>query len=351
MFVDEAMVTVVSGKGGAGCVSFRREARIPMGGPDGGNGGRGGDVWLVATSNKNTLVDFRHKPRIKAQSGRPGQGSNMSGRSGRDVEISIPIGTLVYSAETGELLADLDRGDARLLVAEGGKGGRGNAMFATSTDRAPRRADPGGEAIEVTLRLELKLLADVGLVGLPNAGKSTLISVISSARPRIADYPFTTLTPNLGVVERFAGMPFVVADVPGLIPGAHEGKGLGIRFLKHVQRTSVLLHLLDMSRPDPLGDWRAIRHELEMFDRALAERTEVVALNKCDLLDGGVEAPIVASLTDEFKKLNRPCLPISGATQDGVERLLRGLSRILRRTKPGVQADPSPQVPGEDARS
>ncbi len=334
MFVDEAMVTVVSGKGGAGCVSFRREARIPMGGPDGGNGGKGGDAWIVASSQKNTLVDFRHKHRIKAQSGRPGQGSNMFGRSGRDVEVAVPVGTLVYNAETGELLADLDRPDARLLVAPGGRGGRGNAMFATPTDRAPRRADPGGEAIEVTLRLELKLLADVGLVGLPNAGKSTLISVISSARPRIADYPFTTLTPNLGVVERFPGMPFVVADVPGLIPGAHEGKGLGVRFLKHIQRTSVLLHLLDMSRPDPLEDWRSIRHELEMFDPDLARRTEVVALNKCDLLEGGAEAPAVNSLVAEFRKLKRPCVAISGVTQDGVDALLGGLAKVLRRVKP-----------------
>ncbi|MBM4353942.1 MAG: GTPase ObgE [Deltaproteobacteria bacterium] len=336
MFVDEATVTVVSGKGGNGALSFRREARVPMGGPDGGDGGRGGDAWIVASSQKNTLVDFRTRQRIKAQNGRPGQGSNMSGRSGRDVEVAVPMGTLVYHADTGELLADLDQPGARLLVAKGGKGGRGNASFATSTDRAPRRTEPGGEAVEVTLRLELKLLADVGLIGLPNAGKSTLISVISAARPEIADYPFTTLVPNLGVVERFVGRPFVVADVPGLIPGAHKGKGLGIRFLKHVQRTTLLLHVLDVGRPDPLEDWRSIRKELALFDPALARRTEVVALNKCDLLEGGAENPVVARLVDELRRLETPCIAISCATRQGIDRLLKGLARILsRRVEPG----------------
>jgi len=330
MFIDEAVVTLTSGRGGPGCTSFRREKYVPKGGPDGGNGGRGGDAWIVAGSQKNTLVDFRHVHRINAEKGRSGGPANRTGKSARPLEVMVPPGTLVYDQDGGALLADLDNPGARVLVARGGDPGRGNAAFATSTNRAPRRCEPGWPGAMVTVRLELKLLADVGLVGFPSVGKSTFIAAVSACRPEIADYPFTTLVPNLGVVERFSGFPFVIADVPGLIEGAHEGKGLGIQFLKHVQRTSVILHILDCLRDDPLGDWRALRNELKSFDPDVAAKHEIVAINKVDVL-GGPEA--VADLAEAVRSEGRDCYIISAATGEGVDALLRDLARKLRKQK------------------
>jgi len=337
MFVDEAVVQIASGKGGAGCVSFRREANVPKGGPDGGDGGKGGDVYVVALSQKNTLVDYRHVRFLRAEKGRPGTGANKTGRSGKDLEVKVPAGTLIFDDETGVLLADLTHPGDRVLVAAGGRGGKGNACFVTSVKRAPRHAQPGEPSCERTLKLELKLLADVGIIGFPSVGKSTLISTISQCRPEIAAYPFTTLVPNLGVVEKFPGFPFVVADVPGLIEGAHEGRGLGIQFLKHVERTSLLLHILDLSRDHPLEDWRAIRRELELFDPALAAKPEIVAINKVDLVSG-VDGPTPADeLLEHFRSVRIPCVAISAATGHSVDRLLEGLAKKLRRMgKEGV---------------
>lgn len=330
MFVDEAIVVVQSGAGGRGAVSFRREAGIPKGGPDGGDGGKGGDVVISADAQKNTLVDFRHIQRLKAEGGRPGSGTNCTGRSGKDLIVSVPPGTLVFDDETGGLLADLDARGSRIVLLPGGMGGRGNTRFTSSTNRAPRFAQPGEASQELRLRLELKLLADVGIIGLPSVGKSTIIAAISSCRPRIAAYHFTTLVPNLGVVERLDGHPFVVADVPGLVEGAHEGRGLGIRFLKHVQRTSLLLHVLDATHEDPMGDYEIIRRELTAFDADLAKRREIVAINKVDTLAAD-QRESLDELEEAFRQRKVPCLYISAATGEGVDRLLNGLTRSLRR--------------------
>lgn len=334
MFIDEVVVTVASGKGGRGAVSFRREKYVPKGGPDGGNGGRGGDVIVRAISHKNTLVDFRHVTMLKAKNGGPGGSSNCTGKSAPPLYVDVPAGTLVYEEETGFLLADLDALGKEYRAAQGGRGGRGNSTFTSSTHRTPRRAGPGGPAEEVTLRLELKMLADVGLVGFPSVGKSTLISAISGARPEIADYPFTTLIPNLGVVERFKYMPFVVADVPGLIPGAHEGKGLGIQFLKHIQRTKVIVHLLDCTRPDPLEDYHAIRLELSRFDEALIQRVELVAINKLDLFPDGQDASEVSALITSLTDIGLKVFPISAVSGHGLDNLLKACARLLRKAKP-----------------
>src|SRR5690349_21110874 len=271
MFVDEVDIHVSAGNGGNGCLSFRREKFVPRGGPDGGDGGAGGSVYILATPTKNTLIDFRFHPEFEARRGAHGQGSNKTGHSGNDLEIPVPIGTLVFekNPQTGELetLADLTTDGQRVLVARGGRGGRGNARFVSSTNRAPRRTEPGEAGEERFLRLQLKLIADVGLVGFPNAGKSTLISRISAARPKIADYPFTTLSPNLGVVTLSGDRSFVVADVPGLIAGAHEGQGLGHQFLSHLERTKVLVHVIDMSETgrDPVDDFEVITRELSLW--------------------------------------------------------------------------------------
>src|SRR5512143_1432644 len=279
MFVDEVDIRVSAGDGGRGCVSFRREKRVPRGGPNGGDGGHGGSVYLVASPHLNTLVNFRFHPEFHAKRGVHGQGSNRTGHDGEDLKIEVPVGTVVFHVSEdggpGELVADLAHEGQRVLVARGGRGGRGNAHFATSTNRAPRRAEPGlpGEAWH--LRLQLKLLADVGLVGYPNAGKSTLISRVSAAKPKIADYPFTTLTPHLGVVDLGDDRSFVVADVPGLIEGAHHGQGLGHQFLRHVERTKVLVHLVDVSSAsgrDPVEDFETIQEELRRFDPAVAAK-------------------------------------------------------------------------------
>lgn len=287
-FVDEATINVVAGDGGSGCVSFRREKFVPKGGPDGGDGGNGGSVYLVADNGINTLVDFRHQRRFKAQGGQAGAGRERSGKSGEDLLVPVPVGTIVHDVETGELIGDLETAGQRLLVAQGGRGGKGNTRFKSSTNRAPRKSTPGTAADRRQLQLELKLLADVGLLGLPNAGKSTLIRAVSAATPKVADYPFTTLYPNLGVVSVESHRSFVMADVPGLVEGAAEGAGLGIRFLKHLQRTRLLLHLVDIAPIDPdtnpVADAKKITGELERFDPALAARHRWLVLNKCDLL-------------------------------------------------------------------
>jgi GTP-binding protein len=284
MLIDLARIHSIAGKGGDGCVSFRREKYVPKGGPDGGDGGHGGSVALEVDPHVRTLLDCREQPRYRADSGRAGSGNNRTGKDGDDIVIKVPPGTVVKDAESGAVLADLVSPGERWLAARGGRGGRGNARFATATHQAPRRADPGEPGEERWLELELKLIADVGLVGLPNAGKSTLLSRISRARPRIADYPFTTLEPNLGIVSRDAERQFVVADLPGLIEGAHQGKGLGLEFLRHVERTRVLVFLMDVTRPSPADDLRLLENELTRYSAALAEKPRMVTLTKADLL-------------------------------------------------------------------
>src|SRR6476620_5526239 len=316
MFVDEVDIHITAGNGGNGCLSFRREKFVPRGGPDGGDGGAGGSVYVVATPTKNTLIDFRFHPEFEARRGAHGQGSNKTGHSGSDLEVAVPIGTLVFekNPDTGELtpLADLTAEGQRVLVARGGRGGRGNARFVSSTNRAPRRTEPGGSGEERNLRLQLKLIADVGLVGFPNAGKSTLISRVSAARPKIADYPFTTLTPNLGVVTLSDDRSFVVADVPGLIEGAHQGHGLGDRFLRHIERTKVLVHLVDVSGAsgrDPVQDFEVIRNELRQFNPAVAAKPQIVAANKIDALD---DPDRLSALRAHVERLGLPYHEISG---------------------------------------
>jgi GTP-binding protein len=332
MFVDEVDIHVLAGDGGNGCLSFRREKYVPRGGPDGGDGGAGGSVFIVAAPRKNTLVDFRFHPEFKAQRGHHGQGANRTGATGRDLEIEVPIGTLVFAAEAGtdaEPLADLTADGQRVLVARGGRGGRGNARFVSSTNRAPRRTEPGEHGEERRLRLQLKLIADVGLVGFPNAGKSTLISRISAARPKIADYPFTTLTPNLGVVTMSEDRSFVVADVPGLIEGAHEGHGLGDRFLRHIERTKVLVHLVDVSSAsgrDPVSDFDVIQNELRLFSPEVAGKPHIIAANKVDALD---DPGRLASLRAHVEGLRLPFHAISGVSGHGVGALLEDVWRAI----------------------
>src|SRR5262245_48727401 len=351
MFVDEVDIHVQSGPGGAGCLSFRREKFVPRGGPDGGDGGSGGSVFIVATPTKNTLVDFRFHPEFKARRGQHGQGSNRTGQTAEDLEIGVPPGTLVFEMDPdgGEprLLGDLAEEGQRVLVAKGGRGGRGNARFVSSTNRAPRRIEPGEEGEEKQLRLQLKLIADVGLIGFPNAGKSTLISRVSAARPKIADYPFTTLVPNLGVVTLSDDRSFVVADVPGLIKGAHEGTGLGHQFLRHIERTKVLVHLVDVSGAsgrDPIDDFITILDELERFSPAVAAKPQIVVANKMDAVD---DPERVKALERHVKKRRMPFLKISGATGEGVDTLLEAAwkeiasasaSSTLRRDKKVEQA-------------
>jgi GTP-binding protein len=299
-FVDEAEITVFAGNGGNGCISFRREKFIPLGGPDGGDGGDGGSVWLVADENLNTLIDFRHERQFRAQRGQNGMGREMYGKAGEDVEIRVPVGTEVINVATDEIIGDLTEHGARLLVARGGQGGMGNVHFKSSLNRAPRRATPGTPGEERDLRLEMRLLADVGLLGFPNAGKSTFIRAVSSATPKVADYPFTTLHPNLGVVRVEAYRSFVIADIPGIIEGAAEGAGLGTLFLRHVQRTRLLLHLVDMApfdeAIDPADQVRAIEHELRKYDPAMLEKPRWLVLNKGDLLDDEERAARAAEI-------------------------------------------------------
>jgi GTPase len=327
VFVDEVDIHIEAGAGGRGCLAFRREKRVPRGGPSGGDGGHGGSVYIVASPHTNTLINYRFHPEFSAKRGEHGQGSNKTGHTAADLELPVPIGTLVYE-RTGDpdaplkLLADLAEVGERVLVAKGGRGGMGNARFATSTNRAPRKVQPGEPGEVKDIRLELKLLADVGLVGFPNAGKSTLIARVSAARPKIADYPFTTLTPNLGVVSLNEDRSFVVADVPGLIEGAHRGLGLGHQFLRHLERTKVLVHVVDVSGAsgrDPVEDLDTVRRELELFRPELAAKPQVVAANKIDALDDEAR---VKTLQKRARALKLPFYRISAVTGAGVPELL-----------------------------
>jgi GTPase len=341
VFVDEVDIHVAAGHGGRGCLAFRREKRVPRGGPSGGDGGHGGSIFVVASPHTNTLINYRFHPEFSADRGEHGQGSNRTGGNGSHLELPVPIGTLVYE-KTGDpdapykLLADLAEEGQRVLVARGGRGGMGNARFASSTNRAPRKVQPGEDGEEKDLRLELKLLADVGLVGFPNAGKSTLISRVSAARPKIADYPFTTLTPNLGVVAMSDDRSFVVADVPGLIEGAHRGLGLGHQFLRHLERTKVLVHVVDVSGAsgrDPAVDLDTVRHELEMFQPDLAAKPQLVAANKIDALDDETRAQAVES---RAQMLDLPFFRVSAVTGAGLPELLEGVWRELAAQRPLV---------------
>jgi GTP-binding protein len=340
VFVDEVDIHVAAGDGGRGCLAFRRELRVPRGGPSGGDGGHGGSIVVVASPHVNTLIKYRFHPEFTGQRGGHGEGSNCTGRSGEDLELDVPIGTLVYEKTSDpehpqRLLADLAEVGQRVLVAHGGRGGLGNAHFATSTNRAPRKVQPGEPGEVRDLRFELKLLADVGLVGFPNAGKSTLIARISAARPKIADYPFTTLTPNLGVVGLSDDRSFVVADVPGLIEGAHRGLGLGHRFLRHLERTKVLVHLVDVSGAtgrDPASDLDTLRRELELFEPTLAAKPQLVAANKIDAVSGG-DNDAVAALAARARALDLPFHRISAATGQGIPELLEAMWRRLAASR------------------
>jgi len=329
-FVDEVRIHVKAGDGGNGCISFRRERFIPKGGPNGGDGGKGGDVILEADAQLSTLLDLSYPQQFRAPKGSHGKGKDQTGRNGEDLIISVPTGTLVRDDETGEVLQDLLMEGQRFVAAQGGRGGRGNTRFATSTRRAPRIAEKGEEGQNRWLRLELKLLADVGLIGYPNVGKSTLLSKISSARPKIASYPFTTLSPNLGVVARADHKPFVVADIPGLIEGASKGLGLGLRFLRHIERTRLLVHLLDMTegRPqNPLEDFRALNSELEAHQPALSRKKQIVAVNKIDV--PGVKAK-ASHFIEPFRKLGYRLYLISANTGEGLDELLKAISETLK---------------------
>jgi len=332
-FIDEATIDVRAGDGGNGCVSFRREKYIPHGGPDGGDGGDGGSVYLEADSGINTLIDFRHARKFLAERGGNGKGRNCTGKSGDDRVVKVPVGTIVHEEETGELIGDLVRNGQRLLVARGGFHGLGNARYKSSTNRTPRQSKPGTPGEKRLLHLEMKLLADVGLLGMPNAGKSTLISAVSSARPRIADYPFTTLHPNLGVVSASAHRSFVMADIPGLIEGAAEGAGLGIRFLKHLSRTHLLLHLLDMGpNCDPVADARTIIAELERYDAELAARDRWLVLNKTDLIPEGEREQCCR---DVVKALDwsGPVFEISALARSGTDALVHAVMDFIENRK------------------
>jgi len=336
VFVDEVDIHVEAGHGGKGCLAFRREKFVPRGGPSGGDGGHGGSVYVVASPHINTLINFRFHPEFSAERGQHGMGSNRTGHGGADLDLKVPIGTLVYekSADPSEpkrLIADLAEEGQRVLVAKGGRGGLGNARFASSTNRAPRKVQPGEPGEIKDLRLELKLLADVGLVGFPNAGKSKLIARVSAARPKIADYPFTTLTPNLGVVRLGDDRSFVVADVPGLIDGAHRGLGLGHQFLRHLERTKVLVHIVDVSGAsgrDPVEDLDTVRRELELFQPALAAKPQIVAANKIDAA-GPDQADAVTALKRRATMLDLPFFQISAVSGQGVPELLDAMWRRL----------------------
>jgi GTP-binding protein len=336
-FFDEAFITVQSGDGGRGCVSFRREKFIPRGGPDGGDGGTGGNVIFVSSSHRRTLYPFRFKRQFKAQNGTPGQGKQKTGKKGDDLIIEIPPGTLIIDEETNEIIKDFTHPEETYIIAEGGRGGQGNTRFKTSTHRAPRFAQPGEPGQFLKLKLELKLLADVGIIGLPNAGKSTLISVISSATPKIADYPFTTLTPTLGVVQAGWGEPFVVADIPGLIEGAHKGVGLGTRFLRHIERTRVLVHLIDVSTIDPqnpLAAYETINRELDNYSPQLTEKPQIVVLNKMDLSNTKAAARAFQAAAKD-----RDVLQLSAVTRKGVDKLTSMMIKYLEDFNQGQSDD------------
>jgi len=332
LFLDEARILVKAGDGGNGCLAFRREKYVPRGGPSGGDGGRGGDVVLISTDHQNTLLQFSYNPEHKAERGRHGEGSNKTGADGRSIEVLVPVGTVVYDEETGERLFDFTGPGQQFVVARGGRGGRGNARFATSTHQAPTEHEPGRPGDEKRLRLELKLLADVGLVGFPNAGKSTLISRISAARPKIADYPFTTLEPNLGVVQMPNYRSFVVADIPGLIEGAHDGAGLGIQFLRHIERTRLLAHLVDVSEAsgrDPVQDFEVVNNELASFSEELAGKPMIVVATKLDIAQDPAR---IAALRGHAASRGLAFFEISSATGQGIEQLKFAMAeRVLAK--------------------
>ncbi|WP_420860094.1 GTPase ObgE [Marivivens marinus] len=343
-FLDLAKVYIRSGAGGNGCVSFRREKFIEFGGPDGGDGGRGGDVIAEAVDGLNTLIDFRYQQHFFAKNGRPGMGSNRTGPDGDDIILRVPVGTEIIDEDEETVIADLTEVGQRVVLAKGGNGGWGNLHFKSATNQAPRRANPGQEAIERTIWLRLKLIADVGLLGLPNAGKSTFLAATSNARPKIADYPFTTLVPNLGVVG-VDGAEFVVADIPGLIEGASEGRGLGDMFLGHVERCSVLLHLLDGTSGDPVGDYETIIGELEAYGAGLADKPRITVLNKIDTLDAEERQFIKGEIE---AAIDAPVLLMSGATGEGVQDVLRDLRAVIdgrRAAEKAAEAEDEPWQP------
>lgn len=332
-FIDEAKIYVKAGDGGRGCISFRREKYIPKGGPDGGDGGKGGEVSIVADDGLTSLLDFRYKKNYMAERGEHGQGSNCTGKSGQDIIIRVPVGTIIKDAETGEAIDDLTKADQRIVIAKGGRGGKGNAFFTTSTRQAPKFAQPGEKGEERWLHLELKLLADVGIIGFPNAGKSTLISHISAAKPKVADYPFTTLQPHLGVVRFGEHQDFVIADIPGLIEGAHMGKGLGIKFLKHIERTSLFVHLIDISpqtERDPIKDFETINKELKAFNPDMAKRPQIIVLNKIDVTEARES---LTKLLKFFKANGLTFFSISAATGEGLDKLVKYVGREVTRLR------------------
>lgn len=341
MFIDRAKIRVQAGNGGSGVTAFRREKFVPRGGPSGGDGGRGGDVWLVADASLNTLLHLRYNPLHVAGRGMHGEGSNRSGKEGGDAIVRVPVGTQIFDPQTNDLLCDLQDDGARWPAARGGRGGFGNAHFATSTNRAPRYHQEGGPGEEFEFQLELKLLADVGLVGFPNAGKSTFISVVSAAHPKIADYPFTTLEPHLGVVDLGDFRTFVIADIPGLIEGAHEGHGLGDRFLRHVERTKLLLHLVDVSSAsgrDSVSDYEVINRELGAYDEQLGERAQFVVATKIDALD---DPSRLERLRERAEQDGRPFFAISAVAGTGVRELLTAIARELEEMRANVNTERS----------
>jgi GTP-binding protein len=339
-FLDQAKVYVRSGNGGGGSVSFRREAYVEFGGPDGGDGGKGGDVWIEAVEGLNTLIDYRYQQHFKADTGTHGMGRDRAGRGGEDVTLKVPVGTQVLDEEREELLADLTEVGERVLLAKGGDGGQGNARFKTSTNRAPRKATPGWPGEERWLWLRLKLIADVGLVGLPNAGKSTFLSAVSRANPKIAAYPFTTLYPNLGVVDLGPGSRFIVADIPGLIEGAHEGAGIGDRFLGHIERCASLIHLIDGTQDDPVAAYRTVRTELEAYGGELLGKDEILALNKTDaMLEDDIEDKARRLEGETGKTVYR----MSGVAGAGVKSLCGQAWRMVRIIRDGVDPEDAPE--------
>ena len=347
-FVDEALIDVAAGHGGAGCASFRREKFIPFGGPDGGNGGRGGSVWIVGDRNLNTLIDYRYARRHEARNGEPGRGSDQFGAAGPDIVLRVPVGTIVTDADTGERLAELLEADERVLIARGGDGGFGNLHYKSSTNRSPRQKTPGWPGVAFKLKLELRVLADVGLLGMPNAGKSTLITAISNARPKIADYPFTTLHPNLGVVRVGPEQSFVVADIPGLIEGASEGAGLGHRFLRHLQRTRLLLHIVDLAPfddADPVVQARAIVAELKKYDPALHAKPRWLVLNKVDMVPADEREARAREIVRRLR-WKGPVFTISALAREGLKPLLHA---VYAQVAAGREAATEPDLRFDEA--
>lgn len=336
-FLDQARVNIRSGDGGAGCVSFRREKYVEFGGPDGGDGGKGGDVIVECVDNLNTLIDYRYQQHFKAGKGTHGMGKNRTGADGKDVVLKVPPGTQIYAEDNETLLADLTEPGDRIVLAEGGNGGFGNAHFKSSTNQAPRRANPGEPGLEMDVWLRLKLIADAGLIGLPNAGKSTFLAATSAAKPKIADYPFTTLHPGLGVVKA-GDFDFVLADIPGLIEGAHEGAGIGDRFLGHVERCRALLHLVDVTEEDVAGAYATVRGELEAYGAGLAEKPELVALTKCDAVDDELQAEAAKALADAHGVKAHAISAVSG---EGIDQILFALADLIRDEDTRIEQEAS----------